>query len=64
MQIIINSKYNSKIEVNKFKIEINKFSKTKIDAKVNKLIIFFIIDLIINLALKFNKIIYISKTKK
>lgn len=63
MRIIINSKHNSTIETNKLKIKIDKFFKTEIKTKIDRVIIFFTVDLITNLVLKPNKIIYYSIAK-
>lgn len=63
MQMIIGSKNNSKIKTDKLKVEVDKLSKAEIKLKINKAIIFSIIDLITNLVLKPYAIAYNSKTK-
>lgn len=63
MQIIIGNKSNSKIQKDKLELEIDKLSKIEIKLKIDKIIIFFKIDLIINSISKLYIIAYNSKAK-
>lgn len=63
MQMIIGSRSNSKIKTDKLKVEVDKLSKAEIKLKINKAIIFSIIDLITNLVSKPYTIAHNSKTK-
>lgn len=63
MQIIISNGSNGKVKVNKLEIEVDKLFKAEIKTKMNEVMIFSSIDLMLNLASKFYVIAYNSETK-